>query len=231
MTTITTLRINHNNAPLVDLSLQIKGIVGLVGESGSGKSLTLKALLGMLPAALDAHLSVESGTPLQRGKTVGFVPQNPFTALSPLSPVSRQLQGIDRRRFRELLDTIGLGEWVLKRYPSELSGGQLQRVVLALALATDPVLLLLDEPTTALDSEAKAVVLDAVRTLESRLGFDALFVTHDMASAGAICREIAVIKKGRIVEQGATQAIREQPGHPYTKTLIGADFTRREWRQ
>jgi peptide/nickel transport system ATP-binding protein len=118
----------------------------------------------------------------------------------------------------------------LNRYPSELSGGQLQRVVVAMALSFEPSLLLLDEPTTALDPEAKKVMIELLRTLQEKMGFSLLFVTHDMGVAAELCEDICVLNEGRIVEEGKMKNILANPKNDYTRQLIRADFKTRDFR-
>lgn len=223
------LTIEHASQPLVDIAFEATTSLALVGESGSGKSLTLKALLGMLPDTMRMELDVEAAYELRRGDTVAFVPQNPFTALSPLTRIREQFF-ISRARIAELFGLVGLEAALMERFAPELSGGQLQRVVIAMALSSSPKLLLLDEPTTALDPGTRIVIIDLLKRLQRELGFAMLFVTHDMHSAEALCDEICVIKKGRIVEAGSMEQVLEAPRSDYTRTLIGANFSHREFR-
>ncbi|BCD62804.1 peptide/nickel transport system ATP-binding protein [Nitratiruptor sp. YY08-26] len=215
---------------LVDISFSLQSSLALVGQSGSGKSLTLKALLGLLPSNLKYSLDYTWKYTLQRGETVSLVPQNPFTSLSPLTKIKNQFF-VPVDDAAKLLQLVGLDEIFLDRYPPQLSGGQLQRVVIAMALAKKPKLLLLDEPTTALDPHLKESVLNLFLQLQKELGFLILFVTHEIASAAKLCREMAVIKDGKIVESGLTQEILTEPKSEYTKILIASDFSQREFRQ
>lgn len=224
------LKIDFQKSSLVDISFDIQSSLALVGQSGSGKSLTLKALLGMLPASMECELQVESDFELVAGKNVALVPQNPFTALSPLTKIKKQFF-IDKSRQVELLKRVGLERELLDRYPPELSGGQLQRVVIAMALELDPKLLLLDEPTTALDPDTRVLILNLLRDLQKSLGFKILFVTHDIASAKELCEDICVIKNGQVVENGKMSDILKDPQEDYTKVLIESNFSNREFRQ
>ena len=171
------LSINDGSKKLVDIAFEIKHSLGLVGQSGSGKSLTLKALLGMLPKNLQAQIEYDANFKLQAGKTVALVPQNPFTALSPLTKIKKQFF-CSKERMEYLFEEVGLQKELMERYPPELSGGQLQRVVIAMALESTPKLLLLDEPTTALDPKTTEMILRLLLKLQQQMGFIMLFVTH-----------------------------------------------------
>lgn len=223
------LQIELDGKHLVDISLTIESSLALVGQSGSGKSLTLKALLGMLPSSMEVYLDHSSDFELSRGKNIGFVPQNPFTALSPLTKIKKQFF-CNKQRMEELFSLVGLEKGLLERFPPELSGGQLQRIVIAIALSTKPKLLLLDEPTTALDPQTRENIITLLKSLQKKLGYIMLFVTHDMKSAESLCEEIAVIKDGIIVESGTMQNILNSPSSEYTKTLIEANFAHRQFR-
>ena len=224
------LTINDRSKKLVDIAFEIKHSLGLVGQSGSGKSLTLKALLGMLPKNLQAEIVYDADFKLQAGKTVSLVPQNPFTALSPLTKIKKQFF-CSKDRMEYLFEEVGLQKELLERYPPELSGGQLQRVVIAMALESTPKLLLLDEPTTALDPETTEMILALLLKLQRQMGFLMLFVTHEIASAAKICEDICVIKEGRVVEYGKISSILTSPKDPYTKELIEANFANRNFRE
>ncbi len=224
------LKIIYNKEVLVDISFSFEDSFALVGESGSGKSLTLKALLDLLPSSMSKEMRIESDFPLKRGESVSIVVQNPFTALSPLTKIKDQffLSTVEASRYMEY---VGLDPLFLDRFPSELSGGQLQRVIIAMALSVKPKLLLLDEPTTALDSENKERILNLIKKLKEEFGFLVFFVTHDIDSAASLCKEIAVIKKGKIVEEGSIDEIMSNPKELYTKQLIEANFKHRGFRE
>ena len=224
-----TIKISLDDKVLVDINFNIEKSLALVGQSGSGKSLTLKALLGMLPSSMSCELEVDSEFSLVAGETVAFVPQNPFTALSPLTKISKQFF-IPLERQKELFQSVGLSEELLERFPPELSGGQLQRVVIAMSLESNPKLLLLDEPTTALDPETRVLILDLLKDLQHKLGFKILFVTHDMLSAQSLCEDICVIKSGKVIENGKMSEVLKEPQEDYTKTLIEANFSNRKFR-
>ena len=167
---------------------------------------------------------------LQNGNTVSFVPQNAFTALSQMSKIQKQFWNCDMEYVKELLSSVGLEESFLDRYPSELSGGQVQRVILAIALSTKPTLLLLDEPTTALDEDSKVVVLELIKKLIKKYNFKTIFVTHEILLADQFCEDLIVIKNGKIVEAGKTTNIINEPKSEYTKELLAANFKNRKFR-
>ncbi|MEA3372411.1 MAG: ATP-binding cassette domain-containing protein [Campylobacterota bacterium] len=223
------LQIRLGSKVLVDIGFSINTSLALVGQSGSGKSLTLKALMGMLPASMQLELDIDAPFELKRGENIAFVPQNPFTALSPLTKIKDQFF-VPRSRVDEVLTLVDLELELLDRFPPELSGGQLQRVVIAMALSSDPKLLLLDEPTTALDPHTREVVIALLTRLQDELGFKMLFVTHDMQSAKLLCDEICVIRAGKVEEQGMMDAVLHQPKSSYTTTLIEANFANRNFR-
>jgi len=227
---INKLQIVLKDTKLVDIKFKIESSLALVGQSGSGKSLTLKALLNMLPQEMECSLEYDADFTLQTGKTISFVPQNPFTALSPLTKIKNQFF-VSRQKQKELLAQVGLKEEILERFPPELSGGQLQRVVIAIALETSPKLLLLDEPTTALDPQTRIIILDLLQKLQKKMQFKMLFVTHDMNSAKSLCKDICVIKDGILVEDGKMLDILQNPKEKYTRELIEANFANREYRK
>lgn len=224
------LTVAYVETMLVDCSFEIRRSLALVGESGSGKSLILKALLGLCDASLDVTLQKRCSFEWSRGNSVALVVQNPFTALSPLTKIEDQMF-LPIERSQELFRMLGLDISLLKRYPNELSGGQLQRVVVAMALGSDPKLLLLDEPTTALDRDSRSVMIEQLLSLQETLGFSILFVTHDMGVAAALCEDICVLQKGKIIERGDLKEVLKNPQMPYTSQLIEADFKNREYRK
>ncbi len=226
---VTKLSICSQEKELVDISFEIKDALALVGQSGSGKSLTLKALLGMLPETLACEMEMEADFSLERGKDIAIVVQNPFTALSPLTRISQQFF-IKEEKAKEFLELVELDASLLSRYPSELSGGQLQRVVIAMALSSHPKLLLLDEPTTALDSETKKAIMILLKRLQKQMGYKILFVTHEIELTSSLCDEIAILKEGKIIERGEITSVLSAPKHPYTKALIYSNFKNREFR-
>lgn len=219
--------------------------VGMVGESGSGKSLTARAIMRLLPAgiAIDGgavrldgqELSNASERDLQRlrGPRMGLVLQDPISALNPSMTVGRQIaegleqhQGMSRRaglrRAVELLDMVGVpaAEERLRDHPHQFSGGMAQRVVIAMALACEPDLLIVDEPTTGLDVTIQAQVLDLLLDLQEELDIGLLFITHDMGVVADICDRVLVMYAGEIVESASVTDLFSAPGHPYTRALL-----------
>ena len=234
--------VNH-----VSYELEAGRVLGILGESGSGKSAMLRTILGLQPkhARISGEvvlrgrdlISMSSAERSEiRGSWVSMVFQDPMTALDPVFTVEQQLVETIRRhedlskseavdRAMELLNLVQIPspERRLKAYPFELSGGMRQRIVIALALVSNPSLLLADEPTTALDVTVQARVLDLFRDLKDRLGMGVIFVTHDLSVAAEIADDIAVMYAGRIVERGTVDEIVSNPQHPYTRGLLGAN--------
>jgi peptide/nickel transport system ATP-binding protein len=220
--------------------------VGLVGESGSGKSMTLRATMALLPrvASADAGtVALDDRTlPLQgrsarssRRGEVALVFQDAASALDPVRTIGSQIGevahrvgGLGRRAIRprtlELLELVGIRDPArrARSYPHQLSGGMRQRAMLAVALAAEPVVLLCDEPTTALDVTVQAQVLELIGELRRRLSLAVVFVSHDLAVIRQVCERVAVMYAGRIVETGPTDAILDRPRHPYTRGLLEA---------
>ncbi|MEM1247894.1 MAG: ABC transporter ATP-binding protein [Acidobacteriota bacterium] len=229
------------------LSMERGETVGLVGESGSGKTLTALAVMGLVPPPGEVHvrrLELEGvslvGMPEKqmralRGARVAMVFQEPMTAINPVISIGRQLTEVLRthrsmtrivavRAAVRLLGRVAIGEpeTRLRSFPHQLSGGQLQRVLLATALASEPVLLMADEPTTALDVTVQAQILDLMSHLQEELDLAVLLITHDLAVVANTCRRVCVMRSGRIVEEGSVREVFSSPGHPYTEGLLQA---------
>ena len=222
------LEIKSHDKKLVDISFEIKDSTALIGESGSGKSLTLKALLNLLPSSLEVKKDIDSNFELNYN-SIGFIPQNPFTSLSTMTKITNQFFCTEERK-KEVLKLVDLDISVLNKFPSQLSGGQIQRVVIAIALSQDIKLLLLDEPTTALDDENKNNIIDLISEIKERLKILILFVTHDINSIKNICKNIIILKNGEIIEMGLTNEILSAPKENYTKRLINSTFKNKIFR-
>jgi peptide/nickel transport system ATP-binding protein len=251
----------HNGAATavrgVSLRIRPGEIVGLVGESGSGKTLTCRAVLGVLPAGCaiaggSVWFTGQDVTSLSRrgweslhGSHMGAVFQDPASYLNPVISVGHQLTEVLRlklrmrrraahRRTLDLFEAVGLRqpERVFHQIPAELSGGMLQRVMIAIAISANPQLLVADEPTTALDVTIQAEVLELLQQLRDERGLAVLFVSHDLAVITQLCDRIVVFYAGEMVESGPTAEITERPRHPYTQALLRVasvgDFRRRE---
>lgn len=224
------LNIKNRDKTLLDISFSNQKSYALIGQSGSGKSLTLKAFLGMLPQNLDLYMQVDCSYGFKRGDTVSMVPQNPFTALSPLTKIKKQFF-MSEDEIGRYMNMVGLDKELIYRFPSELSGGQLQRVIIAMALSVKPKLLLLDEPTTALDKESKIGILELIKKLQQIDDFDMLFVTHDISTVEDLCDKVGILKEGKIIEDGNMSDILKNPKQKYTKELIESGFSNREFRK
>ena len=228
MLKINKLKISSAHKQLVDISIDIKDSIALIGESGSGKSLTLKALLNLIPSTLKVDKDINSTFELNYD-TIGFIPQNPFTSLSMMTKIKDQFFCSNEKK-EEVLNLVDLDISLLNKFPSQLSGGQIQRIVIAIALSRNIKLLLLDEPTTALDEENKTNIINLINDLKSRLNILILFVTHDIESIKDICNEIIILKDGRIIEKGFTRDILSSPKEDYTKKLINSTFKNKNFR-
>jgi peptide/nickel transport system ATP-binding protein len=241
----------------VSLSVRKGEIVGLVGESGSGKTLTCRAALGVLPptCAIDhgtISFAREDVTDLSRrgwerlhGTGMGAVFQDPTSYLNPnltvgsqIAEVLRVKQRMPRRQARqrsiELFAAVGLHnpERVFHHIPAELSGGMLQRVMIAIAISCDPRLLIADEATTALDVTIQAEIIELLQDLRDQRGLAVLFVSHDLAVIRELCDRVVVFYAGEVVESGPVEEIIDRPSHPYTQALLRVasvgDYGRRE---
>ncbi len=232
---------------LNDVSIRLKEgeVLGIVGESGSGKSVTAYSLMGLTahPGKLlggELHFNghqVEKMTEKEirkfRGNEISIIFQDPMTSLNPVYTIGNQITEVIRlhtdktkqqakERARELLELVGINEPEkrLKQYPHELSGGMRQRVMIAIALACEPKLLIADEPTTALDVTIQAQILELMMELKDKLGMAIIMITHDLGVVASMCERIAVMYAGRIIEYGTTDDIFYHPKHEYTKGLI-----------
>ncbi|MCB9683288.1 MAG: ABC transporter ATP-binding protein [Alphaproteobacteria bacterium] len=223
-------------------------ILGLVGESGSGKSVTNLSILRLVPTPPGIHAGgriLFDGTDLltvperqlraYRGNRIAMIFQDPMTSLNPYLRVSRQLtevlelhEGLDRgaarRRAIELLEMVGIPDpgGRIDQYPHQFSGGMRQRVMIAMALACKPELLLADEPTTALDVTIQAQILELIAGLARELGTAVILVTHDLGVVAGVADQVAVMYAGRIVERGPVDAVLTNPQHPYTAGLLAS---------
>jgi peptide/nickel transport system ATP-binding protein len=223
------LTVSYERPVVSDVSIRLEPgrITGLAGESGAGKSTLALALTGFVPSTGEVRLGGEEVTPRMWGAEISHLPQDCSTALNPALRVGGQITEVlktHRRSARpaELLARVGLPEAVLKRRPHELSGGEQQRVALALAIACDPAVLLLDEPTTGLDACTQAHVVELIGTLTRELEIATLLVSHDLTLLAAACDELYVMYAGEIVERGPAREVYRDPRHPYTAALLAA---------
>ena len=230
----------------VSLALRENEVLAVVGESGSGKTLTGLSVLGLEPtgATVTGHvwfrgedLRTASAKRLReiRGASIAMVFQEPMTSLNPSLTVGRQVgevlrthQGLSGRTARtrvvELLDLVRMPSAAqhLRSYPHQLSGGMRQRVVIAMAIACGPAVLIADEPTTALDPTIQAQILDLLRDLRGTLGMSVLLITHNLGVVGGLADRVLVMYAGHVLEEAPTADLFKAPGHPYTTGLLGA---------
>lgn len=236
-------------APLSGVSFSLaKGeTLGIVGESGSGKSLTAMSIMGLLPLSggrITAGSIIFDGQELTtlaepeyrklRGCRLGLITQNPMTSLDPLQKIGPQVDAVAilhlgmnasdaRTRSIDILGTLRIPEpsLICDRYPHQMSGGMKQRIVIAMALAADPDVLVADEPTTALDVTVQAQIIRLLNDLVKERNLALVLITHDMSVVAQACDKVVVMYAGRVVEQGSVNAIFNAPQHPYTQALIG----------
>ena len=230
----------------VNFHLKPGELLGVVGESGSGKSVTMMSLLGLLPSPPaqigGGGVFLEGRNLLEmpenqlrsvRGREVGFVFQDPMTSLNPVFTVGFQIMEPLRKhmgmtkadarvRAKELLELVGIPDAArrLKDYPHQFSGGMRQRVMIAIALACDPKVLIADEPTTALDVTIQAQILELVKELRQKLGMAIIWITHDLGVIAGIADRVMVMYGGQVVEQGPVRTVFGDPAHPYTRALL-----------
>ncbi len=230
----------------VSLTLAPGEVLGIVGESGCGKTLTALSILRLIPSppgriaggrilfqGQDLALVDEGAMNRIRGKEISMIFQEPMSALNPVFKVGEQISetlrvhdGLSRAKAREgalhMLERVGISnpEQRLDQYPHELSGGMRQRIMIAIALACRPKLLIADEPTTALDVTIQAQILLLLRELQSELGMAVVLITHDLGVVAQVVDRVAVMYAGRIVEEGSAAAVFEKPSHPYTRLLL-----------
>ena len=229
----------------VSFSMEEGEVLGIVGESGSGKSVTAYSIMGLTayPGKLVGGTVHFNGHEIEkmtekdfrkiRGNEVSIIFQDPMTSLNPVYTIGNQIVEVillhtnktkkeAYERARELLELVGINEPTkrLKQYPHELSGGMRQRVMIAIALACEPKLLIADEPTTALDVTIQAQILELMQELRKKLGMSIIMITHDLGVVASMCEKIAVMYAGHIVEYGTADEIFYNPSHEYTKGLI-----------
>ena len=231
----------------VSFSMNEGEVLGIVGESGSGKSVTAYSIMGLTayPGKLIGGTIYFNGHQIEkmsekemrkiRGNEVSIIFQDPMTSLNPVYTIGNQITEVIRLhtgkgkkeaydRAKELLELVGINEPTkrLKQYPHELSGGMRQRVMIAIALACEPKLLIADEPTTALDVTIQAQILELMQELRQTLGMSIIMITHDLGVVASMCERIAVMYAGHIVEYGTADEIFYEPKHEYTKGLINS---------
>ena len=230
----------------VSFDLGAGELLGVVGESGSGKSVTMMSLLGLLPMPpaeiRSGTVSFEGMDLLKvdpdtlrsvRGGKIGFVFQDPMTSLNPVFTVGYQIMeplrkhmGMDKRaaaaRAKELLELVGIPDPAqrLRDYPHQFSGGMRQRVMIAIALACDPKVLIADEPTTALDVTIQAQIIELMKDLRDKLGMAVIWITHDLGVIAGIADRVMVMYGGQVVEHAPVKELFRNPQHPYTKALL-----------
>jgi peptide/nickel transport system ATP-binding protein len=238
----------------VSFDIKAGETVTIIGESGSGKSTTAMALLRLLPddlAVISGSAQIDGqdvvGTRKHigglRGRSVALIPQDPMTALNPIATVGKQMveairhahgslsKAQARERALDLLRQVHLSapERRIKSYPHELSGGMLQRVLIAMALSTEPRLIVADEPTSALDVTVQAGILDLLLEMQERTGVAILLITHDLGVARLMSDRIHVMHRGKFVEDGPVEQVVDHPTHDYTRALLAAIPELGEW--
>ena len=227
----------------ISFSLKKGEVLGLVGETGAGKTTTALGIMGLLPAKvghviqgkieLDGeNLFDKSEKEMRkiRGKKISMIFQDPMTALNPVKTVGDQIAEVvllhshcskaeALKRAQDMLAMVGIVPERYKDYPHQFSGGMKQRIVIAIALACEPELLIADEPTTALDVTIQAQILDMMRKLQKEQGTSMILITHDLGVVAEMCDHCAVMYAGELVEYGTVEEIFDHPKHPYTQAL------------
>jgi oligopeptide transport system ATP-binding protein len=232
----------------VDLELKRGQVLGIVGESGSGKSVTCLSIMGLIPSPPGSvqskridfegtSLTDLSGEALRniRGNRISMIFQDPMTSLNPYLKISRQLTEVlethkgmsnteARHRAINMLEKVGIPDALrrIDEYPHQFSGGMRQRVMIAMALLCEPVLLIADEPTTALDVTIQAQILDLIKALKDDTGTAIILITHDLGVVAGMADDVAIMYAGRIVEFGSCEDVFANPRHPYTRGLLGS---------
>jgi peptide/nickel transport system ATP-binding protein len=232
----------------VSFSVREGQTLGIVGESGCGKSVTALSIMRLLPQPMGqivggavqfqgrdlASLTIEEMEHV-RGNSIGMVFQEPMTALNPVHTIGKQLteglrlhKGLNTREATvqavEILDRVGIPSPDIRmgEYPHQLSGGMRQRVLIAIALACRPALLIADEPTTALDVTIQAQILELIKDLQSEMGMSVILITHDLGVIAETCDDVVVMYAGKVAEQGSVYDIFDRPSHPYTRGLLSS---------
>jgi peptide/nickel transport system ATP-binding protein len=230
----------------VSLSLEVGHTLGLVGETGAGKTTLARGIMGLIPdppgEVLSGRVFFEGQDLLRigetkmraiRGNKISMIFQDPMTSLNPVMTVGDQIMEVIRTHNKMnpreieaaaagMLETVGISGDRMKEYPHQFSGGMKQRVIIAIALACKPRLLIADEPTTALDVTIQAQVLEMIRALKAKLNTSMLLITHDLGVVAQNCDQVAIIYAGEIVEYGTLRDIFKNPRHPYTIGLLGS---------
>jgi peptide/nickel transport system ATP-binding protein len=239
-----TVRFRTEDGPVlavdeVSFDVAEREVLAIVGESGCGKSVTALALTGLLPpnASVTGLIELDGERPTReaRGRDIAYIFQEPMTSLNPVLTVGRQIGEVLRRhqgmrgtalrnRVVELLELVGIPLPARRfgEYPHQFSGGMRQRVMIAMAVACKPKLLVADEPTTALDVTVQAGILDVLRNLRDEIGTSVLLITHDLGVVADIADRVVVMYAGRVIEQAAVVNLFGSPAHPYTRGLLDA---------
>ena len=230
----------HKILKNINLSILNKDTVGLIGETGSGKSIIAKVLIGLLPNGCFVNRGnifynfddgIENITEI-RGKKISLVSQDPAQSLNPLYTIGKQFGMILSKRYKyhnekikeetvEWLFKVGLdGNSIINRYPHQLSGGQVQRIMIAISISVKPDLLIADEITTGLDAINKLAILKLILSLQKQIGFAILLISHDFSVIEAVCKKIIVLEKGEIIEMGKIKEVIQKPNSSYVKSLL-----------